>query len=210
METLFRLCDLETRFSLNMNVLIDGRTPKVCALPEVLKAFVDHRRDVLQRRSQFRVDKIERRLEILEGFILAFLNLDRVIDIIRYDEEPKGAMLREDWSLDQRKAISESDYQSPADSTKVDAEQLTDLQVESILNMRLRSLRKLEEIELRNERDDLWKELDELEILLESRDLQWQQVITELKATRNKFGKRLTVASGAQNWLMRQSLRKYR
>ena len=69
METLFRLCDLETRFSLNMNVLIDGRTPKVCALPEVLKAFVDHRRDVLQRRSQFRVDKIERRLEILEGFI---------------------------------------------------------------------------------------------------------------------------------------------
>ena len=190
METLFRLCDLETRFSLNMNVLIDGRTPKVCALPEVLKAFVDHRRDVLQRRSQFRVDKIERRLEILEGFILAFLNLDRVIDIIRYDEEPKGAMLREDWSLDQRKAISESDYQSPADSTKVDAEQLTDLQVESILNMRLRSLRKLEEIELRNERDNLWKELDELEILLESRDLQWQQVITELKATRNKFGKK--------------------
>ena len=190
METLFRLCDLETRFSLNMNVLIDGRTPKVCALPEVLKAFVDHRRDVLQRRSQFRVDKIERRLEILEGFILAFLNLDRVIDIIRYDEEPKGAMLREDWSLDQRKAISESDYQSPADSTKVDAEQLTDLQVESILNMRLRSLRKLEEIELRNERDDLWKELDELEILLESGDLQWQQVITELKATRNKFGKK--------------------
>ncbi|MAD94533.1 MAG: DNA topoisomerase IV subunit A [Rhodobacteraceae bacterium] len=190
METLFRLCDLETRFSLNMNVLIDGRTPKVCSLPEVLRAFVGHRRDVLQRRSQFRVDKIERRLEVLEGFILAFLNLDRVIDIIRYDEEPKDALLREDWSLDQIKALGEADYRSPSYVVSADAEQLTDLQSESILNMRLRSLRKLEEVELRNERKALWKELDELEALLASEGLQWQRVIKELKETRAKFGKK--------------------
>ena len=190
METLFRLCDLETRFSLNMNVLIDGRTPKVCSLSEVLRAFVGHRRDVLQRRSQFRVDKIERRLEVLEGFILAFLNLDRVIDIIRYDEEPKDALLREDWSLDQIKALGEADYRSPSNVVAANAEQLSDLQTESILNMRLRSLRKLEEIELRSERKALWKELDELEALLASEKLQWQQVITELKETRAKFGKK--------------------
>ena len=190
METLFRLCDLETRFSLNMNVLIDGRTPKVCSLSEVLRAFVGHRRDVLQRRSQFRVDKIERRLEVLEGFILAFLNLDRVIDIIRYDEEPKDALLREDWSLDQIKALGEADYRSPSNVVAANAEQLSDLQTESILNMRLRSLRKLEEIELRNERKALWKELDELEALLASEELQWQRIITELKETRAKFGKK--------------------
>jgi topoisomerase-4 subunit A len=86
------------RFSLNMNVLIDGRTPKVCSLKEVLRAFLDHRRDVLLRRSQHRLEKIDHRLEVLEGFIIAFLNLDRVIDIIRYDDDPKPALMREDWS----------------------------------------------------------------------------------------------------------------
>jgi topoisomerase-4 subunit A len=90
MGTLFRNSDLETRFSLNMNVLIDGRTPKVCSLKEVLRAFLDHRRDVLIRRSPHRMEKIDHRLEVLEGLIIAFLNLDRVIDIIRYDEMPKG------------------------------------------------------------------------------------------------------------------------
>ncbi|WGI22388.1 DNA topoisomerase IV subunit A [Amylibacter sp. IMCC11727] len=190
METLFRQSDLETRFSLNMNVLIDGRTPKVCSLREVLKAFVDHRREVLQRRSQYRVDKIERRLEVLEGFILAFLNLDRVIDVIRYDEDPKEALLREDWSLDHPKATSEADYRSPSDVIAAGAEQLTEVQTEAILNMRLRSLRKLEEVELRNERDALWAELDELETLLGSEDLQWQRIIGELKETRAKFGKK--------------------
>ncbi len=191
METLFRQSDLETRFSLNMNVLIDGRTPKVCSLREVLKAFVDHRREVLQRRSQFRVDKIERRLEVLEGFILAFLNLDRVIDVIRYDEEPKDALLREDWSLDHPKATGEADYRSPSDVIAPTAEQLTEVQAEAILNMRLRSLRKLEEMELRNERDALWKELDELETLLGSEELQWQRIIGQLKETRAKFGKKV-------------------
>ncbi len=100
MAQLFRLSDLETRFALNMNVLIDGRTPKVCSLKEVLRAFLDHRRDGLIRRSQHRIDKIDHRLEVLEGFITAFLNLDRVIDIIRYDDEPKAALMREDWSRD--------------------------------------------------------------------------------------------------------------
>lgn len=190
METLFRQSDLETRFSMNMNVLIDGRTPKVCSLKEVLRAFIDHRRDVLLRRSQFRLDKIEKRLEVLEGFIIAFLNLDRVIDIIRYDDDPKIALLLEDWSKDHPKARDEADYQPPSDVIGPDAEQLTDAQSEAILNMRLRSLRRLEEMELRKERDDLLAELDGLEKLIDSEELQWQRVIEELKETRAKFGKK--------------------
>jgi topoisomerase-4 subunit A len=113
MGTLFRNSDLETRFSLNMNVLIDGRTPKVCSLKEVLRAFLDHRRDVLIRRSRHRMAKIDHRLEVLEGFIIAFLNLDRVIDIIRYDEMPKAALMREDWSREFTRATSEADYVTP-------------------------------------------------------------------------------------------------
>lgn len=190
METLFRQSDLETRFSMNMNVLIDGRTPKVCSLKEVLRAFIDHRRDVLLRRSQFRLDKIEKRLEVLEGFIIAFLNLDRVIDIIRYDDDPKVALLLEDWSKDHPKARDEADYQPPSNVIGPDAEQLTDAQSEAILNMRLRSLRRLEEMELRKERDDLLAELDGLEKLIDSEELQWQRVIEELKETRAKFGKK--------------------
>ncbi|MGB0736260.1 MAG: DNA gyrase subunit A, partial [Paracoccaceae bacterium] len=92
MNTMFKNSDLEVRFSLNMNVLIDGVTPKVCSLKEVLRAFLDHRRDVLVRRTTFRVEKIDHRLEVLEGLIIAFLNLDRVIDIIRYDDDPKLAL----------------------------------------------------------------------------------------------------------------------
>ena len=190
METLFRQSDLETRFSMNMNVLIDGRTPKVCSLKEVLRAFVDHRRDVLLRRSQFRLDKIEKRLEVLEGFIIAFLNLDRVIDIIRYDDDPKAALLLEDWSKDHPKAISEADYVAPSDVIAPDAEQLTEPQSEAILNMRLRSLRRLEEMELRKEREELWAELDALEKLIGSEELQWDRIVEELKETRTRFGKK--------------------
>ena len=102
MGMMYRNSDLEVRFSLNMNVLIDGVTPKVCSMKEVLRAFLDHRRDVLQRRSQHRIDKIDHRLEVLEGFISAFLNLDRVIDLIRYDEDPKAALMREDWGMTTR------------------------------------------------------------------------------------------------------------
>ena len=109
MGMLFRNSDLEVRFSLNMNVLIDGVTPKVCSLKEVLKAFLDHRRDVLLRRSQHRIDKIDHRLEVLEGFLVAFLNLDRVIDIIRYDDDPKAALIAEDWSISHPRAINEDD-----------------------------------------------------------------------------------------------------
>jgi len=187
MGTLFRQSDLELRFSLNMNVLIDGLTPKVCSLKEVLRAFLDHRRDVLQRRSQHRLEKIDHRLEVLEGFITAFLNLDRVIDIIRYDEDPKAALMREDWAADHRRAMSEVDYVSPAPS---DEEGLSEVQADAILNMRLRSLRKLEEIELRQEYDGLLIERAGLEDLLADEGLQWARIAEQLRETRATFGKK--------------------
>ena len=185
MGMLFKHSDLETRFSLNMNVLIDGVTPKVCSLREVLRAFLDHRRAVLQRRSQHRLDKIDHRLEVLEGFIIAFLNLDRVIDIIRYDESPRAALMREAWGREFVRATSEKDYVPPPEGEG----ELSELQAESILNMRLRSLRRLEEMELRRERDDLLKERAGLEDLLASDTLQWKRISTELRAVQAEFGK---------------------
>lgn len=170
METLFRQSDLETRFSMNMNVLIDGRTPKVCSMKEVLRAFIDHRREVLIRRSNYRLGKIDARLEVLEGYIIAFLNLDRVIEIIRYEDEPKAMMMAEFT--------------------------LSEVQAEAILNMRLRSLRKLEEMELRNERDALLQERAGLEDLLESEELQWSRIIEQLHEVRKEFGK--NSAAGAR------------
>ena len=163
METLFRMSDLEVRFNLNLNTLIDGRTPKVCSMKEVLRAFIDHKRDVLLRRSKHRMDKIDHRLEVLEGYIVAFLNLDRVIEIIRNEDEPKKIMMKE-FSL-------------------------SDVQVEAILNMRLRSLRKLEEIELRTELDSLQLERADLDDLLASEKMQWERIINELRETRKVFGK---------------------
>ncbi|MFD1911651.1 DNA topoisomerase IV subunit A [Halodurantibacterium flavum] len=163
MGMVFRNSDLETRFSLNMNVLIDGRTPKVCSLREVLRAFLDHRREVLVRRSQHRLEKIDHRLEVLEGYIIAFLNLDRVIEIIRTEDEPKPVMMAE-FSL-------------------------TDVQAEAILNMRLRSLRRLEEMELRRERDDLQAERAGLETLLSSEAVQWARIAEQLRETAEKFGR---------------------
>jgi len=162
-ETLFRMSDLEVRFNLNLNTLIDGRTPKVCSMKEVLRAFIDHKRDVLLRRSKHRMDKIDHRLEVLEGYIVAFLNLDRVIEIIRNEDEPKKIMMNE-FSL-------------------------SDIQVEAILNMRLRSLRKLEEIELRTELDSLQLERADLDDLLSSEKMQWDRIINELRDTRKLFGK---------------------
>ncbi len=185
MGTLFKNSDLESRFSLNMNVLIDGRVPKVCGLREVLRAFLDHRRDVLRRRSEHRIEKIDHRLEVLEGFIIAYLNLDRVIDIIRYDEDPKAALMRESWGKPHPRAISEKDYRSPPPG---DGE-LTDVQAEAILNMRLRSLRKLEEMELRAERDALMAERAGLADLLDSERRQWTRIGEELEDIRKKFGK---------------------
>jgi len=185
MNMLYRNSDLETRFSLNMNVLIDGRTPKVCSLKEVLRAFLDHRRDVLLRRSQHRMDKIDHRLEVLEGFIIAFLHLDRVIDIIRYDDDPKAALMREDWSRDHVRAMDEADYVSPP----VGPGELSEVQVDAILNMRLRSLRRLEEMELKRERDALMEERADLEDLLENPELQWSKIAEQLREVKKDFGK---------------------
>ncbi|TVS05448.1 MAG: DNA topoisomerase IV subunit A [Rhodobacteraceae bacterium] len=185
MGLLFKNSDLEARFSLNMNVLIDGLTPKVCSLREVLRAFLDHRREVLQRRSQHRLDKIDHRLEVLEGFIIAYLNLDRVIEIIRYDEAPRDALMRETWGRSFPRATSEKDYVSPAPGEG----ELSELQAESILNMRLRSLRRLEEIELRKERDALLIERAELEDLLASERLQWTRIGKNLREVQASFGK---------------------
>jgi topoisomerase-4 subunit A len=162
MEMLFKASDLETRFAMNMNVLIDGRTPKVCSLSEVLRAFLDHRREVLVRRSRFRLEKIEARLEILEGFLIAYLNLDRVIEIIRTEDEPKAVMMAEF--------------------------RLSDVQAEAILNMRLRSLRLLEEMEIRRERDALTTEREALIALLASEEAQWDRIADELRDVRKAFG----------------------
>ncbi len=163
MAALFRVSDLEIRFSMNMNVLIDGRVPKVCSLKEVLRAFLDHRREVLLRRANFRLEKIAARLEVLEGYLIAYLNLDRVIEIIRNEDEPKKVMMAEFG--------------------------LNDVQVEAILNMRLRALRKLEEIELRAERDSLLEERDALQAMLGDEAAQWARVTEQLKEVRNLFGK---------------------
>ena len=196
MGMLFRNSDLETRFSLNMNVLIDGRVPRVCSLKEVLRAFLDHRRDVLRRRSQHRLEKIDARLEILEGFIIAFLNLDRVIDIIRYDADPKRALMAESWGVPHPRAMSEKDYVPPVTRGDDAGGELTEAQAEAILNMRLRSLRKLEEIELRREYDALLKERAGLDDLLGSDRLQWQRIGQELGTVQAQFGK--STALGAR------------
>lgn len=193
MGMLFKVSDLEVRFSLNMNVLIDGLTPKVCSLKEVLRAFLDHRRDVLQRRSKHRLDKIDHRLEVLEGFIVAFLNLDRVIDIIRYDDEPKRALMFENWAGKHVRAMSEVDYVSPFAGRDPVGENevpsLSEVQVDAILNMRLRSLRRLEEIELVRERDALMIERAKIEDLLDDEGLQWARISEQLRETRKIFGR---------------------
>jgi topoisomerase-4 subunit A len=187
MSTLYRLSDLETRFSLNMNVLIDGVTPKVCGLREMLQAFLDHRRDVLIRRSRHRMTKIDHRLEVLEGFVIAFLNLDRVIDIIRYDDSPKAALMHEDWGNGPGRAVDETSYVSPLPTDR--DETLTEVQAEAILNMRLRALRRLEELALLKERDELMEERAALEDLLETEAVQWKAIAAELREARRLFGK---------------------
>ncbi|EJC78732.1 DNA topoisomerase IV, A subunit, proteobacterial [Rhizobium leguminosarum bv. trifolii WSM2297] len=163
MESMFKLTELESRFPLNMNVLSMGRIPRVMALNEVLKEWLDHRREVLQRRSRFRLAAIDRRLEILGGLLIAYLNIDEVIRIIREEDEPKPVMMAR-WDL-------------------------TDIQVEAILNMRLRALRKLEEFEIRKEFDELTKEKGEIEALLASDDKQWQTVAWEIGEVKKKFAK---------------------
>jgi topoisomerase-4 subunit A len=162
MEQLFRASDLEARIPLNMNVLDKGLVPKVMSLKEALTAFVEHRREVLERRSTHRLEKIKARLEVLEGYLAVFLNLDKVIKIIRTEDEPKPKLMK--------------------------AFGLTEVQAEAILNMRLRSLRKLEEMEIRGEHAALTKEQAELTRLLKSDKLKSEKLIEEMKAIDARFG----------------------
>jgi topoisomerase-4 subunit A len=161
MESLFKLTELETRFPLNMNVLSRGKVPMVMSLRDVLAEWLDHRRQVLIRRSRHRLAEIERRLEILGGYLIAYLNIDEVIALIREEDEPKPVMMAR-WEL-------------------------TDLQAESILNMRLRSLRKLEEFEIRKEFDALSAEKAGIEALLSSEAKQWKAIRWEVEKVRDKF-----------------------
>ena len=162
LESLYRLTDLEIRFPLNLNVLDATRTPGVMSLRQTLTAWLAFQIEVLVRRSQVRIGKIDDRLELLEGFLIAFLNLDRVIEIIRTEDEPKPVMMAE-FSL-------------------------TDRQAEAILNMRLRQLRRLEEMEIVKERDALFKERDELAKLIESPGRQRTRLKRDLAALKDKFG----------------------
>ena len=162
MEQLFKLSELEARISVNMNVLVDGVTPRVIGLSECLQQWLGHRRAVLQRRSRHRLAAIKRRLELLAGMIVVFLNLDEVIRIIREDDEPKGALMA-------RFALSET-------------------QANYILDTRLRSLRRLEEMALRKEQTDLTEEKHQIEALLASDKKQWQAISYEIKDARKRYG----------------------
>ena len=163
MESLFKVTDLEVRVPMNLNVLDASGKPGVLNLRETLNAWLAHRRVVLQRRTNFRLDKIARRLEMLEGYIIVFLNLDEVIAIIREDDHPKQALM-----------------------SRFD---LTENQANGILDMRLRSLRRLEEMELRRERDSLIAEQEELSELMQSETIQWQKIAGEIKEMKASFAK---------------------
>ncbi|MEP0323487.1 DNA topoisomerase IV subunit A [Bauldia litoralis] len=162
MESLFKLTDLESRISLNLNVLSRGIVPKVMSLGEVLNEWLAHRRVVLVRRSEYRLAQISHRLEVLDGYLIAYLNLDEVIRIIRYEDEPKADLMK--------------------------AFGLSDVQAEAILNMRLRSLRKLEEMEIKGEHAKLSEEGKALEALLASEDKQWAAVADQIREVRKTFG----------------------
>jgi len=162
MATMFRATALETRFPLNLNVLTADRTPRVLGLRDVLTQWLAHRQEVLVRRQRHRLTAIERRLEILDGFLAVYLNLDEVIRIIRYEDEPKPTLIR--------------------------SFTLTDTQAEAILNMRLRSLRRLEEMEIRKEHASLTKERKTVQALLGSEAKRWEKITAELEEIRQKFG----------------------
>jgi topoisomerase-4 subunit A len=162
METLFKLTELESRIPLNMNVLVKGRIPKVVGLAEALTEWLAHRREVLVRRANFRLRQIDHRLEVLGGYLVAYLNLDKVIKIIRNEDEPKPVLIK--------------------------TFKLSEVQAEAILNMRLRNLRKLEEMEIRTEDKELRAERKELQALIGSEKAQWKKVSDEIKDVREKFG----------------------
>src|SRR6202050_1334798 len=162
MESLFKLTELESRVPLNMNVLVGGRVPRVIGLAEALSEWLGHRRDVLLRRSRYRLSQIEHRIEVLGGYLVAYLNLDKVIKIIRNEDEPKPVLMK--------------------------AFKLSDVQAEAILNMRLRNLRKLEEMEIREEDKKLRAEKKSIEDLLRSEKAQWKTIAGEIREVREKFG----------------------
>src|ERR1700756_1507520 len=162
MESLFRLTELESRIPLNLNVLVKGRVPKVLGLAECLREWLDHLRDVLVRRYNYRKTQIENRLEVLGGYLIAYLNLDKVIKIIRTEDEPKPALIK--------------------------AFKLTDIQADAILNMRLRSLRKLEEFEIRTEDKNLRAELKGIKAMLGSEAEQWAKIGEQVRKVRDMFG----------------------
>ncbi|MEZ5926736.1 MAG: DNA topoisomerase IV subunit A [Hyphomicrobiaceae bacterium] len=163
MESLFRVTELEVRVSLNMNVLSKGQVPRVLGLREVLREWLDHRQQVLLRRTNYRLAEIARRLEVLAGYLIAYLNLDEVIRIIRFEDEPKARLMGRF--------------------------KLTEIQTDAILNMRLRALNKLQEIEIRREHDELTKEQGQLKALLRSDEKQWERIADEVRGVREKFGK---------------------
>jgi topoisomerase-4 subunit A len=162
MESLFRLTELESRIPLNLNVLIKGKVPRVVGLAECLREWLDHLRDVLIRRSNHRKTEIEHRLEVLGGLLIAYLNIDKVIKIIRTEDEPKPVLMK--------------------------TFKLTDIQADSILNMRLRNLRKLEEMEIRTEDKNLRNELKGIKSLLGSEKEQWDRVGEQVRKVRDMFG----------------------
>jgi topoisomerase-4 subunit A len=162
MESLFKLTELESRVQLNMNVLLRGRVPKVVGLAEVLTEWLTHRREVLLRRSRYRLSQIEHRLEVLGGYLVAYLNLDKVIKIIRNEDEPKPVLMK--------------------------TFRLSDVQADAILNMRLRNLRRLEEIEIRDEDKRLRAEKKSIEELLRSEKAQWKTIAGQIREVREAYG----------------------
>jgi topoisomerase IV subunit A len=175
MEQMFRATELESRFPLNMNVLSGGKVPKVMSLKDILREWLDHRKNVLVRGTNFRLAEIARRLEILEGYLIAYLNLDEVIRIIREEDEPKPILMA--------------------------TFKLTDTQAEAILNMRLRSLRKLEEMEIRNEHDKLSKEQKGLKGLLQSDDEQWDRISEDIKKVKENYSKKTAIGRRRTDFL---------
>ena len=174
MESLFKLTELESRVPLNMNVLLRGRVPKVVGLAEVLGEWLAHRRDVLLRRSRHRLAQIEHRLEVLGGYLVAYLNIDKVIKIIRKEDEPKPVLMK--------------------------SFKLSDVQADAILNMRLRNLRRLEEIEIRQEDKTLRAEKKSIEDLLRSEKQQWKKISDEVRAVREKFGPKTPLGKRRTNF----------
>lgn len=169
METLFRMTELEVRVPLNMNVLDKNRTPQVMSVTEVLDAYLDHRFEILKRRTQHRLGEVERRMEVLKGYLIAYLNLDKVIKIIRGEDEPKPKLIK--------------------------IFKLSDVQAEAILNMRLRQLRKLDEVEIKREHDTLGQEKISLEDLLKRDKRKWEKILQEVETLKSQYGPKTSLGA---------------